>query len=201
MKKFAQHLRDKPHTFINKTISLLHEISGKTIVEIGTMRRELTHPLNIVQPCCNDGHSTILFANTKLKLYSVDINKKATEIAQKTIIKHGHRDTTTIINGDGIKFLKTFKEKIDLLFLDAWDVGTVDYDKKHKEAYLAAQDKLADKHLILIDDTDVDFINNEYIFVEDKIAGKGKILIPFLIELGYNIVFKGRQTLLRNYDE
>jgi hypothetical protein len=86
---------------------------------------------------------------------------------------------------DGIEFLKKFDKKIDVLFLDGWDVGSDLYAEKHLEAYQAAKDKFSPQHLVLIDDTDYLTFN----------GGKDKILSPFLIEEGYIPLFNGRQTL------
>ena len=85
---------------------------------------------------------------------------------------------------DGIDFLKNFPKKIDLLYLDAWDVAPGFYAENHLQAYLHAKDKLHEKSLILIDDTDVDE------------GGKGKWVVPKAIEDGYRVIFNGRQTLL-----
>jgi len=102
-----------------------------------------------------------------------------------------------VYNGDGIKFLKEFKGVIDLLFLDAWDIGVNNYAENHLEAYKAAEPKLNKRHIILIDDTDINhtaergFHNDE-----DSMGGKGSVVIPYLIKNGYTVVFKGRQTCL-----
>ena len=76
-------------------------------------------------------------------------------------------------------------KKIDLLFLDGWDKGSEQYAEKHLEAFLAAQDKLSDFHLISIDDTD---FNTEE-------AGKDRYLTPHLLENGYIKVLWGRQIV------
>ena len=53
------------------------------------------------------------------------------------------------------------------------------------EAFLAAQDKLADLHIVSIDDTDFD----------TESAGKDRLLTPHLLENGYIKVLWGRQTV------
>jgi hypothetical protein len=50
------------------------------------------------------------------------------------------------------------------------------------------QNKLSDTHLILIDDTDFT--------IED--TGKDAFLSPRLLELGYHLLFDGRQKLYIN---
>ena len=59
--------------------------------------------------------------------------------------------------------------------------------ENHLSAFILAQEKLSDIHLILIDDTD--FTTNE---------GKDALLSPHLISLGYTLLFDGRQKLYIN---
>jgi hypothetical protein len=119
------------------------------------------------------------------------------------IDKFGFKRNTTILNGDGIEFLSNFTEKynktIDLLFLDAWDVGHKGFAQRHLDAYLAAKNSLSEKHIILIDDTDVDCQNGKWVYVDSCKGGKGAVLIPYLLKNGYSLRFKGRQTLLVNF--
>ena len=86
---------------------------------------------------------------------------------------------------DSIEFLKNFSKKIDFLYLDGWDKGAYEYAERHLEAFLAAQDKLADLHIVSIDDTDFD----------TESAGKDRLLTPHLLENGYIKVLWGRQTV------
>jgi len=199
-----RYKRDFPKKFIKKTIKLFNERNGKVIVEIGSMRVPLKHNLENEQcPFCEDGHSTLLWAECKASVFSVDINEYNIDVATKACKKYNN---VKVVKEDGIVFLKKFNQKIDLLFLDAWDVieGT-DYAEKHLEAYYCAKDKLHDKSLILIDDTDV-YSNKigEMILIKDlpqekregSYFGKGKLLIPQLLNDGFKIIFSGRQTLL-----
>jgi len=111
----------------------------------------------------------------------VDIDFKAVRIAKKSIREYRNGK---VLWTDGHKFLKKFKSRIDLLFLDAWDVlpGT-QYAENHLLAYLAAKDKLRDRNIIAIDDTDVGG------------GGKGRLLLPVLQAEGYDILVSGRQTI------
>jgi len=71
-----------------------------------------------------------------------------------------------------------------LLFLDAWDVvPNTSYAENHLLAYLTAKDKLNDRNIIAVDDTD---IGN---------GGKGRLLLPVLKADGYDILVSGRQTI------
>jgi hypothetical protein len=175
--------RECPAEYIKKTIDILKARNGKVIVEIGTMRALLTHPIDSGY-CkgCMDGHSTVWWAATGCSVYSVDISANSIALTAKSC--ETFKNVHAVVQ-DGIEFLKSFNQSIDLLFLDAWDVidGT-QYAEKHLEAYIAARPHLHDMSLILIDDTDI------------KKCGKGRLVIPEAKKDGYEIVFSGRQTLL-----
>ena len=198
-------IRDKPLRFLNKTLQLLESFvplpQDRIIVEIGTCRNAMTHPLTTLNPiCCNDGHSTFFWCTLKnTKVYTVDINPNCERILIKA-----YKDKQLVINGslqihtgDGIEFLQDFvnetkndssinsSKTIDLLFLDAWDVveGT-SFAEKHLEAYNVVKNNLNDTCFISIDDTDI------------ANGGKGKLVVPQLIKDGFTILYKGRHTVL-----
>ncbi len=140
-----QQERGKPKKYLEAAIELFSEMSGKTIVEIGCMRQPMTHPISEMHKCCNDGHSTYFWCMTGAQVFSVDIDFKAVKIARNSIRKFKNGK---VLWGDGLKFLKKFKRKIDLLFLDAWDVlPSSQYAENHLLAYLAAKDKLNDNNI------------------------------------------------------
>jgi hypothetical protein len=194
-------IRNYPAPWITKTIELLKIIDAKVVVEIGSTRRELTqdcikyfnNSMNLeskdAPPCCQDGHSTYFWAREGFEVYTVDIDpicRIQLENEYKYHIQEPIPENLHIcIPQDGIEFLKNFDKKIDFLFLDGWDKGINEYAEKHLEAFIAAKDKLADLHLISIDDTD---FNTES-------AGKDKLLTPFLLDNGYIKVLWGRQTV------
>jgi hypothetical protein len=66
----------------------------------------------------------------------------------------------------------------------------------HLEAFKIAEPKLAKKSVILIDDTDVGYsLEKGFHNDEESLGGKGKLLIPYLLEKeNYKMIFKGRQT-------
>lgn len=183
---FSLYAREKPRSYIEQAIQLFKVLGGKVIVELGTMG-QLTHDIDKEEcPYCMSGHSTILWARTLADVYTVDINSNAIDLT-KNACKHFHN--VYPVNDDGIDFLHNFDKKIDLLYLDAWDVipGS-DYAEKHLEAYLAAKDKLNLTSIILIDDTDIEN------------GGKGRLIIPKAVEDGFKIVFTGRQTMLLRFE-
>jgi len=156
----------------------------RTIVELGSLRHALTHDLGIdlQAECCLYGHSTIHWARSGHRVFTVDIDPLTSELTRQICMGYCN---VTIATGDGIKFLENFEGTIDLLYMDAWDVvpGTP-FAEKHLEAFEVALPKLGAGHMILIDDTDI------------AEGGKGRLLVPRLLELGYTLVTSGRQTLL-----
>lgn len=197
--------RDIPIKYINDAINLLAEVKKNKlfdidILEIGCMRSELNHDIDnaICQGCC-DGHSTYLFARTGWRVESVDINQSHIDRAKKSC---GHFPNIKFIKKDAIEYAKpmwNLRQQIGLLFMDAWDLELPDSAEKHLEFYNLKKRFLYDGCMILIDDTDLwyDQEKKEYFHDEECLSGKGKLLIPELIKNGYEVVFKGRQTLLR----
>lgn len=191
--------RHYPYMFIKKSIDILMKRRGKTIVEIGSMRMPLNHPIDEYHhDCCCDGHSSALWALTGLDFYTIDISESSYNTTKSVVIDKLHCSNASVMQGDGLEFLENFTKPIDLLFLDAWDVDNTDYAEKHLEAYKIAKKNIHDNTLILIDDTDVywDFQKKELFFSTDGLSGKGKLVISEAKKDGFNIVFQGRQTLL-----
>jgi len=198
-----QNKRDRPKPYIDRALDLLFKRYSFYIgvLEIGCMRSKLTHHVDITDyECCNDGHSTYLFARTGWYIISVDNNENHIANAEKSCSDF---DAVEFVNMDAIEYAKKnldiFKEEIGLLFLDAWDVDLLGCAEKHLEFYNTIKPVLNDDCLILIDDTDLyyDHEKKEFFPDETSMGGKGKLLIPELIKNGYEIVFNGRQTLLR----
>lgn len=185
------YIRDKPYRFLTKTLDLLENVleKPKVIVEIGSCRNAVNHPIDEIDPrCCNDSHSTFFWCRSNCKVHTVDVNPTCERVLSK-----GHEDGYLKINGklrihieDGLTFLSEYKgAKIDFLFLDAWDVvPNTDYAEKHLEAYEKAKGLLAETCFLSIDDTDVGG------------GGKGRLLIPKMVEEGWIILYKGRHTVL-----
>jgi len=180
----GRHNREKPRPYLDLSLDILKMLNGDTIVEIGSSRLPLNHPINEVVPdCdgCNGGHSTYVFSShSEFNVHSCDIHKykHLQELQKKCPNLHLYHE-------DGIEFLKKFEHQIDLLFLDGWDVGNPHYKEKSLEAFDAARPKLSRKHIIVIDDTDLDTL------------GKGELVIN-KYKLSYDVVVQGRQTILIN---
>ena len=191
-------IRKKPYPSLKKAIDLFKEINGKVIVEVGTMRLPLTHDINdYSHECCMEGHSSALFSSNCDEFHTVDIDMPASKSAYKTLKGLNLTCKWNVYNGDGIKFLNDFKGTIDLLFLDAWDIGTPNYAQNHLLAFKAAEPKLNKSHIVLIDDTDINWTQEKGLHNdEESMGGKGAAVIPYLLNKGYEVIFKGRQTCL-----
>lgn len=194
-------IRSKPAPYIKKTIEVAKLLGLKKFVEIGSTRFAVTQKcidyFNLENepfhspPCCTDGHCSFFFSEAGFEVHTVDIDINCqTQIvwSYENLRRQMPENFTMHIPKDGIEFLQEHEDKIDILFLDGWDVGTPDYAEKHLEAFLAAENKLSDVHLILIDDTD---FNTE-------IGGKDLLLSPYLLQKGYIPLFNGRQSLFIN---
>lgn len=195
--------RSKPAPYLKTAIEIAKVLDLKNVVEIGSTRYSVTEPclkyfesLNnayLSPPCCCDGHGGFFWTRAGFEVYTVDIDencKNGVLWCYSNLNLSVPENLHIEIPRDGIEFLQTFDKKIDILFLDGWDVGTHEYAERHLEAYVAAESKLSPTHLVLIDDTD-------YITPE---GGKDKLLSPYLIEKGYIPLFNGRQTLHMKYE-
>lgn len=188
-------IRDKPFRFLKKIIQLSEkDFDLKVIIEIGSSRKPLDHHIDEINPvCCNDSHSTFFFTRINNTIvHTCDINPMCKIVIQRAnqdgLIEFGTNTRLKIHIKDGIEFLQEYSNKnknptIDFLFLDAWDVGTHQYADNHLKAYQTIKNKLSSKCIISIDDTDI--ANN----------GKGKYLIPELLNDDFIIIYKARHTM------
>jgi hypothetical protein len=177
------HQRGKPLPYLLVADQLIREFELKTVIEIGSMRAPLTHSLADFNPrCCNEGHSSLLLANTGANVITIDVDPRCAAILGQS---KANFPNLQAITADGIEFLRNFQGSIDFLYLDAWDVvkGT-DYAQKHLLAYQAALPRLSPTCVVQIDDTDI--MN----------GGKGRLVIPQLIRDGFELITWGRQAIL-----
>lgn len=192
-----QDKRDRPYPYINKAIDLLKSQGMNRVIEIGCVRGPLNHPVHEYHHmCCNDGHSTALFAAAGLETISVDINPVSIEYANEILSRISSKPYHTYCT-DGIAYLKNYSKSIELLYLDAWDVGTEGSAENHLIAYNTVKNLMVSGSIILIDDTDVDYDGTDLFLADSLPSGKGKLLYPQAIKDGFEEIFRGRQTLLR----
>lgn len=193
--KYDPQIREYPAPTILKVIEIMKERKGHHVVEIGSCRMPLRHPLEeLHRDCCLDSHSTAYWTK-HFRTVSVDIDPAATQNTFAICKALKQEGNLIPITGDGVEYLETRDYEIDLLFLDAWDVNLPNSAEEHLRAFQTAERLLHQRSLVLIDDTDVDCVDGELVF-SDGVSGKGKLVIPYAIENGWHVVFSGRQTLL-----
>jgi len=177
------YIRGKPKKYLLHAIDLFKRFTnGRTILEIGSVRQYMNHDIiDFNNLCCNDGHSTYFWKQyTNADIYTIDIDPNCKYIFDNDKRLNGVHSYTM----DAFEFVKDFNKKIDLLFLDAWDVlPNTEYDIAHLNIYNELKYKLSDSCIILIDDTDVGD------------GGKGKLLIPQLIKDGFLMITNKRQSI------
>ena len=177
------HPRSKPTKSLLKAVKLFNEKKGKIIIEIGSgIQGEMS------------GNSVIIWAEHSKAERIIAIDLDPEQI--KTVCSHTKAwANVEAFVADGIEYLKTFHDKIDLLYLDFW---VVDNDNRvpgtaraeaYRSAYQAAKNKLSEVSIILIDDTD-------HIH-----PWKHTYIVPEARADGFKVLYTGRQTLLvRNGD-
>jgi len=186
--------RDKPKPFIEKAVELFTQRNGKVIIEIGNMRMRLNHPIEEDNhQCCCDGHSSVYFARTGQEFYSVDTNQSACEFTRE-VTKDWPK--SRVLCRDGLRFLRNFGKRIDLLFLDGLDVDQPGCAQWHFQCYRIANRVMKTGSLLMIDDTDVQFTDNKLQPTAILYGGKGEQVVPQAVNEGWDIVLSGRCTLL-----
>jgi predicted O-methyltransferase YrrM len=171
----------------NHLFSLMADLKNPTIVETGTIR------IRGEKGLLGDGHSTLKFADycSKFggKLYSLDIDPEAIALSSWMVSRKYPNVEVNVIHSDSVAFLESFDEPIDVLYLDsANDANLILNEAK------AALGCLHEESIILIDDCFSD---------EQKTSSmiqKGDLVIPFLEENGWVIVFKKYQVLFVHKD-
>lgn len=192
--------RSKPAPYLKLLSNINKVYPFKTIVEIGAIRFAVTQKCidyfnqesyTLEGPaCCADGHSTYFFSKFGGDFFTVDIDSSRIEAIKSSFHNLNEQQPKNLhinIPCDGIEFLKSIDRKIDLLFLDGWDVGTPQYAENHLLAYTVAKifNKLSDNVIIGIDDTDF----------AHGFQGKDYLLGPELIKDGFVPFSRGRCTL------
>ncbi len=95
--------RGKPLPYLKVAAQLVREFNFKTIVEIGSMRHPLKHALDeFVPECCNEGHSTLYFAETGAEVFTTDVNPKCADVLVASTRNYRNLHVYT---ADGIWFL------------------------------------------------------------------------------------------------
>jgi predicted O-methyltransferase YrrM len=163
-----------------KIFKYLTAIQDPIIIETGTYREENNYE--------GDGCSTLLF-DTFVDYHggavvSVDIDPKACELAQKNTY------FTEVIESDSVEFLGTLDGKVDLLYLDSYNIEDWHNDwapaAHHLKELFAAKNCIKDGTLIVVDDN--------LTTPGGKRVGKGRLIYELMESLGIEPYFDGYQV-------
>ena len=213
---FFESIKDKlgiRKTSFTKIFQYLDKIEGPiNIVETGCLR--------IKDNFKGDGQSTLLFdkytqyREERSKVYTVDINPKATEVC-KSIVS----DNVEIHTGDSVKYLtelmpklKKQNEKISLFYLDSFDVDWQSSDRSaahHLKEITAIINHISEETLIVIDDAPILApmkIENEKMSIITEhpapkpfVGGKGYLVNEFAYANNATLYFSNYQTAWFNF--
>ena len=157
-----------------KIFEYLETIKDPVIVETGTVREENNFE--------GDGCSTVLFDNyvgmQGGTLITVDIDPIACKTAER-LTTHAE-----VVEGDSVEFLSTLDGKVDLLYLDSFNIYNWLDDWKasahHLKEIFAAKNVIKEGTLIIVDD-------NLYVPESEdtnKKLGKGRIIHELMKSIG-----------------
>ena len=163
-----------------KIFDFLSALKGPVIVETGTYREENNYE--------GDGCSTLLFDSFVDyhggTVISVDIDPKACELAKNNTF------FTEIIESDSVEFLGTLEGKIDLLYLDSYNIADWANDwapaAHHLKELFAAKNCIKEGTLIVVDDN----IKTQ----QGRRLGKGRLIYELMESLGIDPYFDDYQV-------
>jgi len=163
-----------------KIFKYLAKKKNPVIVETGTYREENNYE--------GDGCSTLLFDSFVDyhggSVLSVDIDPKACKLAQENTY------FTEVIESDSVEFLGTLDGKIDLLYLDSYNIVNWNDDwapaAHHLKELFAAKNCIKEGTLIVVDDN---FTN-----LSGKRVGKGRLIYELMESLGIEPYFDNYQV-------
>ena len=214
--EFFESIKDKlgiRKTSFTKIFQYLDNIKGPiNIVETGCLRIKDNYK--------GDGQSTLLFdkytqfREEKSKVYTVDINPKATEVC-KSIVS----DNVEIHTGDSVKYLiellpklKKQDKKISLFYLDSFDVDWQSSDRSaahHLKEITAIINYISEETLIVVDDAPIlapiEIENKKMSFITEHpapkpfIGGKGYLVNEFAFANNATLYFSNYQTAWYNF--
>ena len=214
--EFFENIKDRlgiRKTSFAKIFEYLDNIKGPIIiVETGCLR--------VKDNFKGDGQSTLLFdkytqfREEKSKVYTVDINPRATEVC-KSIVS----DNVEIHTGDSVKYLtelmpklKNQGQKISLFYLDSFDVDWQSPDRSaahHLKEITAIINYISEETLIVIDDAPIlapmKIENNKFSPIKEHpapkpfVGGKGYLVNEFAYANNATLYFSNYQTAWYNF--
>jgi hypothetical protein len=167
-----------------EALRLLTERHVQMIVETGTERW-----LDAKYCFDGDGGSTIIFGHwataNNAQMFSVDINETHVGYSQNNAVDY--LKNLSLVIQDSVAFLKQFPDHIDFLYLDSYDYSERDSLPAQYHCLnevLAAEDKLTDRSIVMIDDCNIPG------------GGKGKLAIEYLLSRGWILHKNFHQVIL-----
>lgn len=183
---FKYNFKRRRITFA-KTLKLIDQRHVKMIIETGTSRLGLKNTKG-------DGAATIVFGKWAMqnnaKMHSVDISEDSVKGSQDEINAQGLNNAVTIHLNDSLKFLKTFENTVDFLYLDSYDYSKTDKDiqiksqEHHLKEFKLIENKLHDNSVVLIDDCGLPG------------GGKGKTVVEYMLKKDWKVLIDAYQILL-----
>jgi len=162
-----------------KIFDFLGGLNSPVIVETGTYREENNYE--------GDGCSTLLFDSFVDYhggvVLSVDIDPEACDLAKENTC------FTEVIESDSVEFLGTLEGKIDLLYLDSYNIADWNNDwapaAHHLKELFAAKNCIKEGTMIVVDDN--------LKLPNDKRLGKGRLIYELMESLGIDPCFDDYQ--------
>ncbi|MFA5377938.1 MAG: hypothetical protein WC455_19465 [Dehalococcoidia bacterium] len=166
----------------------LDKVADPVICEVGRLRN--------VHAGESDGHSTLVFLEYVNghggKLISIDKDEATESVCRRLFMDRGISDISRLkfVNKNALEYPcrpdhDVIVERCDLLYLDGWDLPDPTSAKKHLICFLIADAAISSGGLVLIDDTGYPDL------------GKGKLVVPVAVLMGWTVLHQGFQTLLR----
>lgn len=170
---------NKRRAGFQKIFDFLGGLNSPVIVETGTYREENNYE--------GDGCSTLLFDSFVDYhggvVLSVDIDPKACDLAKENTC------FTEVIESDSVEFLGTLEGKIDLLYLDSYNIADWNNDwapaAHHLKELFAAKDCIKEGTMIVVDDN--------LKLPNGKRLGKGRLIYELMESLDIEPYFDDYQ--------
>ena len=156
-------------SLFKKALEMSMDRGHKIIVETGTSRGKKKF-FFFKKYNWKDGMSTLIFSEYAQfingTLHSCDLSPKNIKNARD--FTKEFTDYVKFYVEDSVLFLKSFNQKIDLLYLDSFDGHNIELASKHqlKEAQMAI-DKLNDDSIVILDDKGAKTLYSTEFFIDN----------------------------------
>lgn len=160
---------------------MAHRFAEPTVIETGTIRSE--------EDWSGAGFFTYLagcYVSRKGgRLHSVDINPENCAFARAWTEQFGSQ--VQIHEQDSVSFLSGFNRQIDVLYVDSLDTTEPNHAQHALTEFRVAEKMLHERTIVCVDDSP---------WSAGAYVGKGALLVPFLLDQGWKILYAGYQVLL-----